>query len=231
MITKTSLRGARLMEFSQVMANVKTFLSKENLSDLNLTQLAAEFNTQLTTFEEVLKPLRKSENTKKIKNLDEKRDSMLMGFIGHCKLFSYFPDEPIAEAAQKLVLVVEKYGKSPQRLSLREETATIKNLLEAVKKPEVHQAVNAIGAEKWLMHLETANMELEKLHTDRTEEKATVEAGKTKEEREKMQEAFTKLATAINGLAVIYGKEKYKNLMNVINEEVKRVLVKKKTKE
>lgn len=81
------------MAFVQVMNNVKSFLAKENLETLNLTGLATAFNKQLEVLEATLKPLRKSQNTSKIKELDYKRDILLMGFVKHCRLFQTFPEE------------------------------------------------------------------------------------------------------------------------------------------
>lgn len=226
MITKSNLKSIRTMTFVQVMSNVKTFLAKENLETLNLTALAAAFNSQLSVLEEALAPLRKSENTSKIKELDHRRDTLLMGFVKHCRLFQVFPEEAPAQAAKKLVFIIEKYGKNPQKQGLREETAIINNLLADLESAEMKQTITTIGAEKWLEHLKTTNAELEKLHTTRTEEQGAIEVGKTKAERQKMQEAFDNLVRAINGLSLVNGKEKYQTLANSINEEVKKVLAK-----
>lgn len=226
MITKSNLKNIRIMAFVQVMNNVKSFLSNDNLETLNLTALVAAFNAQLSALEEAIKPLRKNENTAKIKQLDDKRDALLMGFIKHCRLFQTFPEEAPSKAAKKLVIVIEKYGRNPQKQGLREETAIIRNLLADLELTDLAQAVTTIGAGKWLEHLKATNAELEKLHTERTEEQSAIEVGKTKAEREKMQEAFDQLVIAINGLSLIKGKEKYQNLINAINLEIKEVSMK-----
>lgn len=146
MITKYNLSRIRLMEFAQVMANVKSFLEKENLEALGLAQMKQTFDEKFIALEESLKPLRKSEYTQKIKALDDQRDTLLTGFIGHCKVFINFPEKEKAEAAQKLVLVNQKYGKAPQRQSHREETAIIRNLLNDLEVAELKKAVEDIGA-------------------------------------------------------------------------------------
>ena len=69
---------------------VETFLEKENLEELGLSQLKYEFDEKFRALEEAVKPLRKSEHTHKIKELDNKRDIYLMGFISHCKVFINF---------------------------------------------------------------------------------------------------------------------------------------------
>lgn len=223
MISTHNLKKVRLMEFAQVMANVKSFLEKENLTELGLADIKKEFDTKLSAFEESLKPLRKSEHTQKLNDLDNQRDILLIGFINHCKLFVNFPEAEKSEAAKKLVLVNEKYGKSPHRQSFREETAIIRNLAEDLKVPELATAVSTIGASKWIEELVKVNEAFATLHTDRTQEQGAVEVGKTKITRSEMQETFAKLVTLINGLFVVKGATDYQALVNSFNEEIKRV--------
>ncbi|GIZ14992.1 DUF6261 family protein [Capnocytophaga catalasegens] len=223
MIKKYDLRKVRLMEFAQVMANIKSFLEKENLADLELETLKAEFDKSFNAFEESLKPLRKSEHTEKLIELDNKRDILLVGYISHCKVFTNFPVKEKAEAAKKLVLINEKYGKSPQKQSFREETAIIRNLLDDLAPSEIKAMVTLIGAQKWIEHLAEANEAFATLHTDRTQEQGAVEVGKTKVTRSEMQATFSKLVTLINGLVVVKGVSAYQNLVNSINQEIKRV--------
>ncbi|WP_232780456.1 DUF6261 family protein [Capnocytophaga cynodegmi] len=223
MITKYNLSRIRLMEFAQVMANVKSFLEKENLEALGLAQMKQTFDEKFIALEESLKPLRKSEYTQKIKALDDQRDTLLTGFIGHCKVFINFPEKEKAEAAQKLVLVNQKYGKAPQRQSHREETAIIRNLLNDLEVAELKKAVEDIGAEKWIEHLAKINETFAIVHSDRTQEQGAIEVGKTKITRSEMQEVFSKLVTLINGLVIVKGATEYQTLINSINEEIKRV--------
>ena len=215
MIQRSNLKIIRLMEFSQVMANVKTFLEKENLEELGLSQLKYEFDEKFRALEEAVKPLRKSEHTHKIKELDNKRDIYLMGFISHCKVFINFPEKEKADAAKKLAIVNENYGKNPQKKAIREKTSIIRNLINDVK---------LIGAEKWIEYLRIANENLASLHTDRTQEQGAIKVGKSKEARVQMQDVVTKLVTAINGLSLVKVENKFTSLINSINEEVKRVL-------
>ena len=224
MIQRSNLKIIRLMEFSQVMANVKTFLEKENLEDLGLSQLKNEFDEKFRALEEAVKPLRKSEHTHKIKELDNKRDIYLMGFISHCKVFINFPEKEKADAAKKLAIVNENYGKNPQKKAIREKTSIIRNLINDVTMSDFFEAVKLIGAEKWIEYLRTANENLASLHTDRTQEQGAIKVGKSKEARVQMQDVFTKLVTAINGLSLVKVENKFTSLINSINEEVKRVL-------
>ncbi|CEN39495.1 MULTISPECIES: DUF6261 family protein [Capnocytophaga] len=223
MISKHNLSRVRLMEFAQVMANVKNFLEKEDLANLELTAIKTDFDRDFNAFEASLKPVRKSEYTQRITELDNQRDILLMGYIGHCKLFVNFPVKEKAEAAKKLVLINEKYGKSPQKQSFREETAIIRNLLDDLAATQVKAMVTLIGAEQWIEQLAQVNEAFASIHTDRTQEQGAVEVGKTQTTRAQMQTTFTKLITLINGLTIVKGIQAYQNLVNSINEEIKKV--------
>ena len=203
---------------------ITTFLEKENLEELGLSQLKNEFDEKFRALEEAVKPLRKSEHTHKIKELDNKRDIYLMGFISHCKVFINFPEKEKADAAKKLAIVNENYGKNPQKKAIREKTSIIRNLINDVTMSDFFEAVKLIGAEKWIEYLRIANENLASLHTDRTQEQGAIKVGKSKEARVQMQDVFTKLVTAINGLSLVKVENKFTSLINSINEEVKRVL-------
>ena len=147
-----------------------------------------------------------------------------MGFISHCKVFINFPEKEKADAAKKLAIVNENYGKNPQKKAIREKTSIIRNLINDVTMSDFFEAVKLIGAEKWIEYLRTANENLASLHTDRTQEQGAIKVGKSKEARVQMQDVFTKLVTAINGLSLVKVENKFTSLINSINEEVKRVL-------
>lgn len=221
MIKKFNLSRVRLMEFFQTMTNIKSFVDKENAKELGIETAKSVFDTKLTALDEALKPLAKSELTQKLHQLDRERDDALVGFLGHCRAFAHFPEEAKSQAAQKLLLNAEKYGKNIQNKPLKEETAIITNLLQDLSTSELQQAVSIIGAEKWIENLRTANEAFAKIHNDRTQEQSLIETGKTKEARQELQEAFKVLVQTINALAVINGKEKYQNVINLINEEIK----------
>ena len=70
MIKKFSLDKSRVMEFFQAMTNVKNFLAKENLQTLQLEKAAQIFNEKLSAYDEALVPVRKSDLTQKIQELD-----------------------------------------------------------------------------------------------------------------------------------------------------------------
>lgn len=222
MIKSYNLRRVRLMSFFQNMVNVKNFLESEDLDTLLLKNVSNEFIEHLEAFDKALKPFRKSGLTEVLGQLDEKRDTSLVGFAAHCRLFANFPDEAKAKAAKHLLLIIDKYGNTPQEKPLLEETAIIHNMLQDFNTEEVKIMIAEIGANKWIEDLKAANEEFTQVHNDRTRIDASVIVGQTKDARLRMHNVFYKLVKTINALAFLNGNAPYQKLIDNINLEVKK---------
>lgn len=221
MIKKFDLSRVRLMEFFQVMTNIKVFLEKENLKTLGLEKAKKVFDEKYTAFDEALKPLKKSDLTAKIHELDSQRDEALVGLSAHARAFTNFPDPAKSSVAKKILAHIEKYGKNLQNKPLQEETGIIINLLQDLSVSEMTQALTTIGATEWITKMQTANEALAQMHNDRTEANGAVEVGKSKQTRQELQEAFKQIVKTINALSFVNGEEPYRNIANAINEEMK----------
>lgn len=222
------------MEFSQVMKNIKSFLEKSDLKKLQLEEIKKEFDEKLLVLEEALKPLEKSDITKRLKELDSQRGVLLVGYFGHCRAFVHFPENDKALAAQKLVAISDKYGKNIHNKPLQEETGIINSLLQDLSVVDNMKAVYLIGAEKWIENLGKVNKEFEQLHNKRTEEQGSKVVGQTKDARTIMNDIYIKLIKSINALSYINGEEKYKSLAKILMEEINRARLqanKKKSKD
>ena len=225
MIKNVSLRNLRLMTFAQVMKNVKTFLEKENLADLGLQEVKTQFDDAFTHLENSLQVARKSEQTETLLELDKERDTLLTGFVAHCKLFESFPDQAKQQAAKRAVIQINAYGKGIAYRSYREETSIIRNLLNDFAQSAFDADITLIGAKQWLTALQPLNEKFDQLHTQRTAEEAEKQVGQTREARTAMQAQFEHLCKAIEALAFVKGEAKFQNLVNAINLEVKGAVV------
>lgn len=222
MIKSFDLTEVRLMEFFQVMQNVKTFLEKYDLADLGLETAKETFDQKLSALEKVIKPLSKSLHTKDLQEWDNERDKHWVGFIAYCRAFVNFPDVTKSKAAALLLATIEKYGKNVQNKASKEETAIIYSLLKDFEESTYKQAIKAIGAEKWLEEMAKANEKFAKIDMARTEERAEVPVGATKQARKELNEAYKHIIKSINALSYINGTEKYQPLVNELNEEIKQ---------
>lgn len=222
MIKSSNLKNLRILDFFQVVRNISAHLDNHDLKALKLKEASDAFKTAITSLDDALKPLRISVDTQKLNELDARRDRALIGINAFLKSFAHYPDAAKTNASAKLKAEIDKYGKAPQNLPLREETAMISNVLQDFAKPENAAFVSDLGANSWITELQTANTEFETLYNSRTQETAAVEVGKTKAERQKTQEALTTLINTINARMLLDGEANYKPLADEVEFEMKR---------
>lgn len=223
LVKSINLANARFMDFYQVMSLVQSFLTKEDLVALNLTQEASRLQTAYDAFDKAIKQAQKTGVTNGIIAADDERDNIFTGFTGSLRSLTRFPDEEIAQAAARLLLIVEKYGDSITRLPQREETAVLKNISAELKSPENMALLVKTNQKLWAEKLDESNMNFDTLYEHRTEKEAEFITGLTRTERAKTQAAFENLVRAIEANAYLKGEAVYKPLADKINTEVAKV--------
>ena len=224
MILYFNLTKLRLMNFYQVMTNVQLFLSQEDLETLKLKDAAKVFDEKYKAFDAAVQPMRGDVDTKELNKLDERRDKALMGLYGHVRVFTGFPEEAKATAAQQLQAVLLKYDKAPQTKPLREETAIVSNVVSDLEVADAKAKLTLIGAEKWLDELKDANKKFEAAYNARTQRNMDL-VGQTKEKRIALDDEYRRLAHTINALATLGGETPYKRLMSSINADIQQALL------
>ena len=224
MILYFNLTKLRLMNFYQVMTNVQLFLSQEDLETLKLKDAAKVFDEKYKAFDAAVQPMRGDVDTKELNKLDERRDKALMGLYGHVRVFTGFPEEAKATAAQQLQAILLKYDKAPQTKPLREETAIVSNVVSDLEVADAKAKLTLIGAEKWLDELKDANKKFEAAYNARTQRNMDL-VGQTKEKRIALDDEYRHLAHTINALATLGGEAPYKRLMSSINADIQQALL------
>ena len=224
MILYFNLTKLRLMNFYQVMTNVQLFLSQEDLETLKLKDAAKVFDEKYKAFDAAVQPMRGDVDTKELNKLDERRDKALIGLYGHVRVFTGFPEEAKATAAQQLQAVLLKYDKAPQTKPLREETAIVSNVVSDLEVADAKAKLTLIGADKWLDELKDANKKFEAAYNARTQRNMDL-VGQTKEKRIALDDEYRHLAHTINALATLGGEAPYKRLMSSINADIQQALL------
>ena len=224
MILYFNLTKLRLMNFYQVMTNVQLFLSQEDLETLKLKDAAKVFDEKYKAFDAAVQPMRGDVDTKELNKLDERRDKALMGLYGHVRVFTGFPEEAKATAAQQLQAILLKYDKAPQTKPLREETAIVSNVVSDLEVADAKAKLTLIGADKWLDELKDANKKFEAAYNARTQRNMDL-VGQTKEKRIALDGEYRHLAHTINALATLGGEAPYKRLMSSINADIQQALL------
>lgn len=221
MIKTSNLKGLRAMEVFEVTKRIDKRLRACDLPGLKLEKsYTTGYKPAFEAFDAALVPARKTGLTHPLLEADEQRDKATVGFNAYLRAMDLSPEAEKAEAARRIRLITEKYGSGLQNLSLREQTAATVNLLQELSGKEAKADLNSIGAQAWLEPLRQANAEVERLMEQRSEQMAVVETGRTRATRQALQEALTEICERINALALIEGEEKYRELMENINQIV-----------
>lgn len=222
MIVRSNLGTLRILDFFQVLKNITTHVKKYTLAQPKLAARAATLQQAVDELDIALKPLRASAATEKLLQLDHQRDQALIGFAAQVRSFVKHHKPEFRETARQLQMTLDKYGKSPQELPFREETAMLSQFLQDLEKPENAEALAKIYAESWVEEMTDANTEYDALYNSRTQEGAKVEVGAVKTARAKAQKAFDELVRGLNSYADLNESEEYKGLEDEINQEVKQ---------
>ena len=220
MITSTNLTMLRNLEHFQVMSNVLIYLKNENLEALKLADFSKVFEEKLKTYDDVLVLERGNILSAKLSDADKKRDNALRSLLNIIKSYTVYPDTEKADAALKLQSVIEKYGKSIDRLPYLEESGVLVNLLGDLETTGNKALITLLHLDEWLTILKSAAAEFDRLFINRETDNSTKLSGQVKQTRQAMQELFQNLATLINAYTIVYGAENYTNLCSKINEAV-----------
>jgi len=220
MIKVFLLHFVRQMDFFQVMILIRDYLKKLDWKALKIESQATEFETRLQAFDDALKESRKTGKTTRLHELDELRDEMVVGLYGHVKSQLNYPVPAVAQAAQSLWFIMEKHGTKIQDLPVREESGTLKKLLQDLNTPESLANLQTTTATPWKEKTEEYNKQYDDLYSDRTVVEANYKVGLTKAERGNTQTAFTNLCEQINALGRVNGADPYKELSDFINRTV-----------
>lgn len=208
--------------FLSAMNDIKDFVAQEDAADLGITAIKEQFSEAVERFTNHFKNYKRgSEHTETIALMDFERDETLIGFSKHITLYKKFPEADKAQAAKDLYTIIKKYGKAPHKKPLEEETGVIIALLKELSAPDITQKIALIGATPWITALQKSNTKLSEISQQRTSKSATIEAGTTKAIRMETYEVFKKLVHTINSLAFINDEDKYKRLIDRINEVLK----------
>lgn len=214
------------------MSNIKDYSQKEDLEGLKLREIFEDrFLPALQEFDESLAPTRQKELTDKITALDSQRAKYFVGLNAHLRALKDFPDKTTADASIRLKHTIDKFGKNIHNLPLAEETAVLINILQELNQGEPKRDVALAGVLRWVEELQKVNEQFRTLFKERINKEASVEVGKGRASRERMQKVFTDYVQRINALIVIEGQGAYRTLVDNINREIERAKQVKKQSE
>ncbi len=223
LIYSTNVKKAHLMDFFQVMQLISKWLDKEDLELLKLNNEALNFKVALKELDDALQQAKKTGFTQKIIEADNVRDNVLSGMGYIIKGMTYFPDKNLSDMAEQVKNIMAKYGKGVQRLTQREESAVIENILQDLQTEPIASMLPQLGLSQWVAKLQETNTNFDNLYLARSEKEAAFISGLSRKQRDEMQQQFEHLCKAIEAYAFIEGEEAYKPIADRINVEVAKI--------
>ncbi len=197
MINGITLQSLRNPEFLQFMSDTLTIVSKNDPQALLVLNQYNALKAITTEVDALFKKEAGSAITDELTALDDVRDGILNG-ISTMILGSTFHFNPaLKKSALLLQANIVNYGTSGNSISRENylsETAIITSLIaDWTNKPELAAAITALGLDEWKTQLDTANINFNARHVDRTQAIGAINPNTTKEKRQETVAIYYKL--------------------------------------
>lgn len=192
---------------------------QSNPETLNVKEQFNALKTVTEQLETAYLQTRGSELTKKITDEDDKRDRYITGIEKCTNGNTHHFNPEHAEAAEKLLSHIHKYGSTVAGMNYQAETTTLTDLIDFAKNDDKLQAaVTLLGLNEWFGKLEESNIEFNRLYMMRIDEEAGKPKLNLKELRTESVVHYRELIKHLSAHALLSPSELYETTTNKFNE-------------
>jgi len=197
---------------------------------LVLTAYLALYDEAVKEYDEAVKQILASEETEKLANLDGIRRHDYNFYTRINKLITEHFNPEVAEAAKSVAIVIKGY-KNPVNLSYPAETSILHNLCQDLSNEKYAPLVAKTGLTEWVVELDRANKEFDKVFKLRNDEQSILVANKAKEARIKVESFYGLLMLMVEAELVKGNAEikEYVDKINTLIDYYKTILAKRAT--
>lgn len=196
--------------------DVQSVLRTLALKSPRLQKAVDKFVEAVEVFDAALRMARKKPLTEKLASADEDRDKAWMGSNTYINAMLNHPDAEVAAVAKIAREIFDKYG-NPTRLSRKEESSSLHNLLQDIEAMESRETIDF---DPWYNWMKTAHEAYEALRTERADAKNREEKGLAQEARTTAEDAYREMAKVLNSVVVYEETDEYDKFINRINNEI-----------
>lgn len=228
-IKNVHLNNFRNNEHVQFQTRFKNLV--ERLS-AKILKIEALFNTYLLLYSQEIEAfdvIRKSDLVQLSEDADDLRDNT---FRGMCHILEsahkHFRSE-VREAAARLQVVFDYYGDLANETREGETADMSKFIVELKGKYAADVAI--VGLTEWVTELKTNNDAFDQLKQNKTTEASVRTQLKMKQERAKVDIAYSNIVAQINALILVEGETNYTvvtNELNALIDEYNIIIAKRK---
>ena len=213
--TKPDLHVYRNEEHFFFHSEVVDLILQLNPATLKIQLLFNVYQNLLMQFDEALEKIVKSSITKEIEEQDHLRDGLYRGMRNYNKAMHNHFDPNFIKAAEKIQIVINKYGNLANK-PMFDETASIYNILQELQD-NYSQEIQLIGLDTWVMKLDDANNKFKTLLHARYDETVQKTTLKVKEVRNEIDTAYRNIVLGIEGLIIIENTDIHKTFIQKLN--------------
>ena len=196
--------------------DVQSVLRTLSLKSPRLQKAVDKFVEAVKAFDAALRMARKKPLTEQLSAADEDRDKAWMGSNTYINAMLNHPDAEVAAVAKIAREIFDKYG-NPTRLSRKEESSSLHNLLQDI---EAMESRSTIDFDPWYNWMKTTYEAFEALRSERADLKDRTKIGLAQETRTAAEDAYREMAKVLNSVVVYEETDEYDPFINAINNEI-----------
>jgi len=224
-IPKLDTHSLRNNAYFQFHTEFRDLIVQHNAETLKIKPLFDGYLPIYNKVDDAIKKIVKSEFTAKIHEADKARDEIYLGMAEIITANHRHFDKNIKQAAERLKILFDTYGKVANK-PLNEETSAIYNILQELKSKYTDD-VESVGLTKWVTELESRNKTFEGLVKERFDETASRTTDiDMKQARSQLDDVYKTIVERINALAVVDGVATYEAFIKTLNAVIAKYAVK-----
>lgn len=221
MISSPIFKCFRINEFIQFFSDVVTICEQNNSAIANSEEQYTALKLGLESIEQSFKQKNKSEITKKLIELDSRRDKALVCLNALIEGYQSHFDIKKQEAATSISICINKYGNRLYALNYQAETSVITSMANELIDRQ-NKALLELNLSSIISELKEANTAFSKAFISRIEETAKDNTESTSELIKTTIPKYRELCKHITAHATITPSEAYSQFINTLNTLIAR---------
>ena len=214
------LRNNEFIQFIKLLVEI---LNSNDPEVLKVKAQCDDLTALLAILSALFKPDLGSAITKKLQEIDERRDTAITGIEMQIKSFTYCFDADKREAANLLNSSLVTYGSGLSRMNYQAETSTIASIIQKWESDaNLTAALTRLDLIAWVAELKAANNLFEERYIDRIKEDAEAPEQRTIELRKQIIQSYRTLLAHLQAHATLSTDNSYDPVINQTNQLIEQ---------
>ncbi|MGE4289303.1 MAG: DUF6261 family protein [Salinivirgaceae bacterium] len=223
MIETINLYRLRTGEFVQFTSDVANLLQNSDTAALKIQEKTNVLIARNIDLNEAYNKIRRSGLTRELHEIDQRRDNYFRGLLTMADAYTLFSGTPEALAAQRVLDIIESFGRNIHRKGYTHQSADTSNLIARIEgSPEAMADLVLLHMDGWFGLLKAENSLFIERFRLRDEQQASVNDQSFRDARNLCYEAYQQLCRYLDALVLIDGEASYAELLSKLNAIISR---------